>query len=98
MPNKTITANELSENKVKYFIIDVRANEQFLTNNIKGSINIPLYEIKQNIDNIPKDKVVVTYCNGGTSGGIAATILQEHEFKVLNLEGGFSNYKSKERN
>lgn len=93
MINKTITPQELMKNLTKYFIIDVRTNEQFLTDHIEEAINIPLSEIKQNIVNIPREKLIITYCNGGTSGGIAAKILEEENFNVYNLEGGFSNYK-----
>ncbi|MGL5122793.1 MAG: rhodanese-like domain-containing protein [Fusobacteriaceae bacterium] len=92
MLNNTITAKELLENRTKYFVIDVRTNEQFLKKHIENSVNIPLSEIKKNIKNIPKDKSIVTYCNGGTSGGIAAAILREDKFEVFNLEGGISNY------
>jgi rhodanese-related sulfurtransferase len=60
---------------------------------IPGSINIPLDSLRDRIDEIPKDKVVVIYCQVGLRGYIAARILMQRGFnRVFNLSGGYSTY------
>ncbi|MBP6063273.1 MAG: hypothetical protein KBE73_02270 [Fusobacteriaceae bacterium] len=97
MEISTVTVEELLNNKNLYIIIDVRVKDQYLEKHIHGAINIPLAEIKEHINELPKDKKIVTYCNGGTSGGIASLILRESGLEAYNLEGGFKNYQLKNK-
>lgn len=74
-------------------IIDVRAAKQYQRDHLPGAINIPLAELRDRVDDLDKNKTVVTYCNKGTSGNAAQNILLNHGFeKVYNLAGGHQNY------
>ena len=55
-------------------IIDVRSPEEFKNENVAGSINIPLNEIQQRIDEIKKMPYPIVLCcaNGHRSGQAAA--------------------------
>lgn len=44
--------------------IDVRNEGEYKRSHIKGAILIPVKEIEANLDKIPKDKIIVVYCNG----------------------------------
>ena len=65
-------------------IIDVRTSAEFKQGHVKGSVNIPLNELEDNIDKIKKYNTVVTCCVSGTRSGSAKSILQKHGIKVFN--------------
>ncbi|WP_437435464.1 rhodanese-like domain-containing protein [Fictibacillus arsenicus] len=46
------------------------------------------------LDEIPKDKKIITHCKSGARSAIGTSLLQAKGFKdVLNLEGGFSAWQ-----
>ncbi|WAM34268.1 FAD-dependent oxidoreductase [Caldicellulosiruptor morganii] len=80
------------KNGEDFIVLDVRTPEQYQKKHIKGAINIPLEMIYQNMNQLPKDKPIIVYCNSGVSSNIAQNILQQNGFrKVYNLSGGISN-------
>ena len=42
------------------------------------SINIPLYELRERVNEIPLNKPVLVHCAGGYRSAAAASILEEH--------------------
>ena len=55
--------------------------------------NIPLDELRERINELPKDKEIVVFCAVGLRGYLALQILQGHGFeKVRNLSGGYQIY------
>lgn len=80
------------KNGEDFVVLDVRTPEQYQKKHIKGAINIPLEMIYQKINQLPKDKPIIVYCNSGVSSNIAQNILQQNGFrKVCNLSGGILN-------
>ncbi len=70
--------------------IDVRENTEHETACLKGVKNIPLSEIRQRLDEIPKDKPVYLHCRSGQRSYNAVLALQNLGFKnVYNVSGGF---------
>jgi 3-mercaptopyruvate sulfurtransferase SseA len=51
----------LAENKA--VVVDVRGDAAFKTGHIKGALMIPAAEIDKHADELPKDKLIVTYCS-----------------------------------
>ncbi|MGL5656415.1 MAG: rhodanese-like domain-containing protein [Fusobacteriaceae bacterium] len=94
MEVKDVSVQYFIKNKERYYLIDVRVPEQYLEGHIEGAVNIPFSIIRASVSLIPKERKILTYCNGGTSGGIASLILRELRLEVYNLEGGFNNYKN----
>jgi len=43
-------------------IVDVRDTANYKTSHIKGAINVPLQQFDERIGELPKDKLIVTYC------------------------------------
>lgn len=79
----------------KSVILDVRTDMEYQLGNIKGSINIPVDELRENLDKIPKDKDIYVYCQVGLRGYIACRILMQNGFKsVKNLSGGYKIYET----
>jgi Rhodanese-like domain len=59
-----ISAEDLKEkyNTGKVLIVDVRDQGSYDANHIKGALHIPLASIEANLDLLPKEKEIVTYC------------------------------------
>lgn len=49
--------------------IDVRETEDYKRSHIKGALGISLSEIAERLDEVPKDKEIVLYCEGTWDGG-----------------------------
>lgn len=72
------------------YILDVRENKhREEKGHINGSHHIPLGDLEEHLDEIPRDRQIVIHCNAGFKGSLAASILQKYGFRnVTNLLGG----------
>ena len=87
-------AQELIDNEKDVFILDVRTKEEYRESHIKGSNLIPLQELEQNINKIPKDRKVVVHCASGKRSAQACEILKNKGLKELyNVEGGILRWQ-----
>lgn len=68
-------------------VIDVRAEERFAAGHVPGARHIPLAKLKEGIPDLPKDRTLVTYCGGGTSGPAAAELLASAGYNVKVMSG-----------
>lgn len=90
---KTIGWRELRDIDLnRITLIDVRTAEEHNLGAISGSINIPLDSLRDNLSRIPQDKPVVAYCAVGLRGYVAARLLMQYGYDVLNLTGGYKTY------
>lgn len=60
---------------------------------IKDAINIPVDQLRQRMDELPKDKEIIIYCQVGLRGNVAYRQLVNNGFKARNLIGGYRTYK-----
>lgn len=71
-------------------IIDVREEGEYALSHIKTAVNIPLSQIRQRLDEIPKDRPVYLHCRSSQRSYNAVMALQAHGFKnVYNISGSF---------
>jgi rhodanese-related sulfurtransferase len=71
-------------------LIDVRTALEFVEGNIPGSINIPVDELRNRLDEINKQKNIFIYCQIGLRGYLAQRILLQNGFQqVQNISGGY---------
>jgi len=69
----------------KAVIIDVRTPEEFADGHAKGSVNIPLNAVANQINKIKKyKKPVITCCRSGARSGTAANILNNNGIDSIN--------------
>ena len=77
-------------NLSKITLLDVRERCEIENGRIINSINIPIGELEQNIDLVPKDKPVITFCRSGKRSALAINMLAKKGFtQVANLRGGY---------
>jgi NADPH-dependent 2,4-dienoyl-CoA reductase/sulfur reductase-like enzyme/rhodanese-related sulfurtransferase len=60
---------------------------------IKDALNIPVDQLRHRMDELPKDKEIVIYCQVGLRGNVAYRQLVNNGFKARNLIGGYRTYK-----
>jgi len=61
---RRVTVTELREalKSGKAILVDVRTERAYRAGHIKGAILIPVDEIGRRIDELPKNKLIATYC------------------------------------
>ncbi len=77
------------------FILDVRSAGEFEGDlgHLQGSHLIPLDQLRQRLDEIPRDLPVVTVCQSGKRSAMAAQILLKSGYEqVANLTGGLIHW------
>ncbi|MHA2849655.1 FAD-dependent oxidoreductase [Vibrio harveyi] len=83
--------DNLSEDQV---LLDVRnPGELESVGFIDGAINIPVDQLRQRMNELPKDKEIVIYCQVGLRGNVAYRQLVNSGFRARNLLGGYRTYK-----
>ncbi len=75
-------------------LIDVRTPQEVQAGTIPGSINIPLDDLRQRLNELSKDEQMVVFCQVGMRGYLAARILEQHGFKARNLSGGYKTWQA----
>lgn len=73
-------------------ILDVRNSDERTNGFIKDSINIPLDQLRDNLDKLDKDKEIVVHCQSGIRSYNAERILKVSGYQVKNLDGGYNLY------
>lgn len=74
-------------------LIDVRSNSEYDLEHLNGAINIPYDVIGSNLDDIPKDKEIIVYCQSGNRSSKAAKTLIDAGYKNVYDLGGIGNCK-----
>ncbi|HKQ99965.1 MAG TPA: rhodanese-like domain-containing protein [Pyrinomonadaceae bacterium] len=62
---KRVTTVELRDglDKGEAIVIDVRPATSYQQAHVKGAINIPLEQVESRLGELPRDKMIVTYCS-----------------------------------
>jgi len=82
--------------KEDFFLLDVREPNEFQIGRIPGSTLIPLGEVPQRVNEIPRDKEIVVHCKMGGRSAKAAAFLRQQGYKnVKNLKGGILDWSDK---
>jgi hydroxyacylglutathione hydrolase len=75
-------------------IVDVRNASEWAHGHVPGALHIPVGLLAGRLAEIPRDRPVVVQCQGGTRSAIAASVLLGHGVAdVVNLRGGFDEWK-----
>jgi len=87
--------SELKKNGA--IIVDVRSVQEFKGRHIKGSINIPVDGLRNNLGKLKgkEDTVVITCCASGMRSASAKGILKAKGFKEVHNGGAWISLDSK---
>lgn len=80
-------------------IIDVRPAREFESGHIEGARSIPVEELEQRLDELPRDKRIVAYCRGSYClfADEAVALLRERGFDAVRLAGGWPEWSAEGR-
>lgn len=85
--------DKLEPNEVT--LLDISTDVERVVYEMPGSVHIPLEQLRNRLDELNKDKLIVVHCNIGVRGYTAERLLRNSGFKqVRNLSGGKSFYQS----
>ena len=70
------------------FLLDVRNPPELAVENVSGALNIPLPELRNRLDELPRDKEILITCRSGQRAYYATRILLQNGFKARNVAGG----------
>ena len=90
---KEITPKELLNKLSKIQLIDIREPYEIKDGNIEGSINIPMGDFLENLDQLDKSKQIVIYCNTARrSKPVVYMTYKLHNITLHNLKGGYKAF------
>ena len=74
-------------------IIDVREPEAYMVNHYEGARNIPYDSIEKCIAKLPRNRVIILYCDYGSTSLLAARKLGSAGYEVYTVIGGMEAMK-----
>ena len=74
-------------------VIDLRGATEYNTSHIKGTENVFIGTLEQNLEKIKKDQQVVIHCQSGDRATIGYSLLIKHGYKnIKNYSGGINEW------
>ncbi len=64
-------------------ILDVRSPAEYMKSMVPGAMTIPIDTLAQRLDELPRDKTIVTYCKGANRNLMAYRMLKENGFEQV---------------
>ena len=89
-----MTVDEVSVNEAlelldgDAILLDVREENEWEAGHAPMASLIPLAELPDQLDELPRDRLIICTCRSGGRSLRAATFLGENGFDVANLSGG----------
>lgn len=85
-------AEKLKSNAI--ILLDVRTADERSRSSIKGSVHIPLHELRRREKELEKYKSreIVCYCATGSRSGSAAATLTKLGYTAANMRGGMAEW------
>ena len=77
----------------KQQLLDVRTEIEYASGTIEGAMNIPIDNLRDRLEKLPRNKEIIAFCYAGLRGYIANRILRQNGFKCKNLSGGYKVWK-----
>lgn len=94
--NTSITALDFIKHEKRYseyVIIDIREKEEFNKWHIKNSINIPIQELIEQMQNMNDKVKYLVVCNSGIASKAACSILCAMRFDAISIYDGIESLK-----
>jgi hydroxyacylglutathione hydrolase len=93
-PVPTVAPEELDDLENAY-ILDVRAKSEYEAGHIPGAKQLSGGRVLWRLDQLPKDKAIITHCQTGARSAVVASLLRSRGFEsVAELEGSYEGWKA----
>jgi len=70
------------------FMLDVREPFELAVEGVPGAVTIPLGQLRDRLNELPKDKTIHVFCRSGQRAYYAVRMLAQHGFDAKNISGG----------
>jgi NADPH-dependent 2,4-dienoyl-CoA reductase/sulfur reductase-like enzyme/rhodanese-related sulfurtransferase len=70
------------------FVLDVRNPFELAVENVEGAVNIPMHELRDRLDELPRDREIHVLCRSGQRAHYATRLLLQKGFDARNIAGG----------
>ena len=70
------------------FVLDVRERPELSVERVPGAVHIPLGELRERLDELPRDREVLVVCRSGQRAYYAARLLLQRGYDVRVISGG----------
>ena len=86
---------ELNKELCEVTVLDVRGLSEWEAGHLPSAKNIPVGYLSDRLEEIPHDRPLVVYCQGGSRAAIAASVLKSRGLNnVSNLIGGYAAWRA----
>jgi rhodanese-related sulfurtransferase len=85
-------AKDVNDPKGDQALLDVRTKGEVARGTIPGSIAIHVDDLRDHLDELPRDKELLVFCWTGVRSYLAYRILSQNGFNCRNLIGGYKTY------
>ena len=93
---KTITIEELLQlDQDTITVLDVRPADAYTRGSVPGAVSIPLAEVEERMEELPKEKPVYVLCHTGEWSVDAVYELEAAGYDAANIEGGYRSFLRK---
>jgi len=77
------------------FLLDVREPEEFARGHVPNAVNIPQAELATRLEEIPRDRPIMSICQSGTRSLRSAQFLRQQGFeRVATVVGGTGAWRA----
>ena len=73
-------------------VLDVREDDEWTAGRIEGAVHIPLGELDRRVDELDRNRPVVTVCRSGGRAGKAAEFLSGAGLNAEVMDGGMTQW------
>lgn len=95
--NERVTAQQLAkllQSEKPPYVLDVRSQGEWQAAHIENTHLLPLSDILEHVDTLPKDKEIIIMCASGNRSSTAASLLSQHGVTHLtDLRGGIEGWQ-----
>jgi hydroxyacylglutathione hydrolase len=75
-------------------MLDVRGAGEWEAGHIPGAVNIPVAELDERLEEVPRNRPLIVHCQTGARAAMAASILKARGFNdVRQFPGGFAEWQ-----
>jgi phage shock protein E len=76
------------------FLVDVRTPEEFAEGHVNASVNIPLDQVMNRLDEFRNKSHVIVFCRSGARSGMAKSLLNQAGIENVSNGGTWGDIKS----
>jgi rhodanese-related sulfurtransferase len=76
------------------FLVDVRNEEEFQSGHVEASVNIPLDEVADRIEEFEGKSAIIVFCKSGNRSGMAKAILAQAGISNVTNGGTWQDVKA----